>query len=401
MSELIQKSDSRATIRWKLLTGTSVLALAACVSTADLAHADDANRPLLRIELGGQLNRLGDAQESFAPTFPNSPPRPSIFSPSENFERPPLYSFDEFANLAFQPAGSDLVFSGTIRYGRSAANRHFNQRTNPEPFVKYYYSSLITGPYLHGTRHRQANRLDPKAEKFADTESRNSEQHAILDFSAGKDVGLGLFGSTGASTVSLGVRFAQFASNSNIALKSNPDWHFQYKYLPILLNFGRTSSKFAFGSNYHSNAANLRVTRSFHGVGPSLSWTATAPFAGNLQDGELTIDWSVNAALLFGRQRTKAHHQTTGSYHGYKYTSPARHITFQPAPFDKTRSRNVTVPNLGGSVGLSWQLQNFKMSLGYRADFFFNAMDGGIDKRKDENRAFFGPYASISIGIGD
>ncbi len=42
-----------------------------------------------------------------------------------------------------------------------------------------------------------------------------------------------------------------------------------------------------------------------------------------------------------------------------------------------------------------------KISFGYKADFFFGAIDGGIDARKNENRAFFGPYASISIGIGD
>ncbi len=42
-----------------------------------------------------------------------------------------------------------------------------------------------------------------------------------------------------------------------------------------------------------------------------------------------------------------------------------------------------------------------KISLGYKADFFFGAIDGGIDARKNENRAFFGPYASISIGLGD
>src|SRR6185437_1919946 len=103
--------------------------------------------------------------------------------------------------------------------------------------------------------------------------------------------------------------------------------------------------------------------------------------------GELLIDWSVNAALLFGRQQTKVHHQTTGRYHSGKYAQGLS-ITYQPTPVDKTRSRNVTVPNVGGSVGLSWQLQNFKASFGYKADFFFGAVDGGIDVRKSENRAF-------------
>jgi len=40
-----------------------------------------------------------------------------------------------------------------------------------------------------------------------------------------------------------------------------------------------------------------------------------------------------------------------------------------------------------------------KVSLGYRADFFFGAMDGGIDTRKSYDRNFFGPYARIGIGL--
>ena len=41
MSELIQKNDNRATIRWKLLTGASALALTAYVSSAAIAKAED------------------------------------------------------------------------------------------------------------------------------------------------------------------------------------------------------------------------------------------------------------------------------------------------------------------------------------------------------------------------
>jgi hypothetical protein len=36
----------------------------------------------------------------------------------------------------------------------------------------------------------------------------------------------------------------------------------------------------------------------------------------------------------------------------------------------------------------------------YRADFFFGAMDGGIDTAKKENVGFYGPFATISIGLG-
>ena len=64
------------------------------------------------------------------------------------------------------------------------------------------------------------------------------------------------------------------------------------------------------------------------------------------------------------------------------------------------RSRFVTVPNLGGFAGASFRFSGAKVSLGYRADFFFGAMDGGIDTRKSEDIGFYGPFATISVGLG-
>ncbi len=59
------------------------------------------------------------------------------------------------------------------------------------------------------------------------------------------------------------------------------------------------------------------------------------------------------------------------------------------------------MPNVGGFVGLSYRYTDAKMSIGYRYDTFLNAMDIGIDATKKSNLTFNGPYASISIGLGD
>ena len=114
------------------------------------------------------------------------------------------------------------------------------------------------------------------------------------------------------------------------------------------------------------------------------------------------LDWGVEAALLFGRQKAKTDHKTVGYYktkyaHGL-YTLPAYS---PPHSHHSTRSRNVTVPNIGGFAGLSMKYTNVKVSVGYRADIFFGAMDRGIDVRKDSDLTFNGPYASVSIGLGD
>lgn len=391
MSELVQGRENRANIRRRLLASASALALTAIISSAKVARAEDASQPQLWIELGGQLSRLGDSQEVFSPEgiFDS---RPTIFSPSQKFEKSPAHSIDEYGKISLQPTASDWTFSAAVRYGRSASNRHVRQQTNPEPFHKYFPTTptqLVTIP--------------PVAAKFAETKVRSSEDHLVLDFQAGKDVGLGLFGREGSSIVSVGVRFAQFHSQSNISIKSDPDWHFHYNYLSYP-SAGFTNFKFVSGQRYHSNWASLSATRSFRGVGPSLSWAASAPFSGSQQNGELTVDWGANVALLFGRQKSRTHHQTTARYQtgGTVFHPDPRPAAIIGTPINTshTRSRNVIVPNVGGSFGLSWRLQDFKVSMGYRADFFFGAMDGGIDSRKTYDRDFYGPYASITIGLG-
>jgi|SRR6185437_7384893 len=384
MSELIQNIDHRATIRWKLLAGTSALALTAYITSTAFAKAEDADRPTVWIELGGQLSRLQDGQETFAPSIMDG--RPSIFAPSQKFEKPPSYGFDGSGAISIQPDNSNWVFSASVQYGRAKSEKHNLQQTNPGPFVKY-----------HGT---MSTAVYPVAQKFAETTARNTEQHLIVDFEVGKDVGLGLFGNRDAtSVVSAGVRFAQFGSKSNISLKSDPDWHFTTKYIPFLGGLNITN-----GQPFHSNLASMTAERSFHGVGPSVSWKASAPLAGNVQDGAIMANWGLNAAVLFGRQRTRTHHQTTARY--FSANGPIRtHIVVPhtvsrfPATPDHMRSRGVTVPNIGAFAGLSLEYPNAKVSFGYRADFFFGAMDGGIDTRKTYDRNFYGPFATISIGL--
>ena len=64
------------------------------------------------------------------------------------------------------------------------------------------------------------------------------------------------------------------------------------------------------------------------------------------------------------------------------------------------RSHSVAVPNVGGSMGLSFHYAAAKVSFGYRADFFLGAIDGGIDTHNSEDVGFHGPFATISIGLG-
>ncbi len=375
MSESINAAQE-GRFRGQLFITVSTIALLTCLSGAGEVRADDdADHPALWIELGGQLSRLDEGQEVFSPSFLAS--RPSIFEPSQKFERLPLYSVDESGAVTFQPETSNWIFSASIHYGRSVSDKNVHQQTYPST---YHFPSI-------GAIEQ------PAAAKFADTNVQIDESHLIADFRAGKDVGLGLFGGHGSSVLNFGVRFAQFDTKSNALLKSDPDWHFHHKYVQAKYK------SFVDGQIYHSNSAQANATRSFQGVGPVLSWNASTPFLGNPRSGELALDWGANAAVLFGRQKVRVHHQTTLRYHGAKYVSPPRKTSYH-GPYDHSRIRSVTAPDVGAVAGLSFRIENAKVSAGYRADFFFGAMDGGIDARKNENVGFHGPFASVSVGIG-
>jgi hypothetical protein len=216
----------------------------------------------------------------------------------------------------------------------------------------------------------------------------------VLDFQAGKDVGLGIFGRNGSSTINAGVRFAQFSSRTDVELKARPWIGFHTTSIPI-----GSGNYFTFpGIKYwHTYGANLHKSASFRGIGPSLSWNSSANLAGSGSDGELTFDWGVNAALLFGRQKTQLDHAESGNLIHALFGTYSSLYKHEKAV---TRSRSVTVPNIGGFAGLSVRYSAAKFSFGYRADVFFGAMDTGIDARHASDRSFHGPFATFSIGLG-
>lgn len=350
MKELIQEYDNRATIRGKLLAGASALALTAYVSSAGMAMAEDAGKPQIWIGLGGELARNQSDLEPYLPSFVLTTPRPPFETVSpQAAQKDAPSSWDGNASIAFQPAGSKWEFSAAFLYGKIHRNRRLDQQTaNPCCGVSYG----VPAAYQNVT-------------------SKISEDHMILDFRAGRDFGLGRDVS---STVNLGVRYVQFNAKNDALIQSWP------------------TNTYYFGL-HHRIHGQLLADRKFDGVGPSISWDASAAVAGDPSDGAIAVDWGVSAALLFGRQTVRGHHQTTDIAYIH-YPTNISHNTIS-----LNRAKNVAAPNLGGFAAISWQTSNAKVSFGYRGDFFFGALDGGINTRKSEDRGFFGPYASISVGF--
>jgi hypothetical protein len=390
MSELIGTRDDAMKLRLHLLATVSAAIVLGSLSQSGTAFAGDNDSPQVWIELGGALNLSANDPGNFvAPYFATD--EAAGLGSLVDLQKGAKRGFDENGKLTIQPAGSDWSFSAGVRYGRMNSKHNAHIQTPGQP-IRYH---LVTyyGPN-YGTS-------IPKYVKFADTQASTQQTHLIADFQAGRDVGMGLFGRHGTATIDFGVRFAQFTSKSRFTNNSDPKLNF-FPY--VVSNYTRLGSLFNYKKYKSAYWARAENDSSFHGIGPSLSWHGSTPLVGHPDSAEIAVDWNVDGSLLFGRQKSKGVHQSSKAhcsgvfYQGVACNVGAPTVVHPAVPHD--RSRSVTVPNIGGSLGLSFRSGDAKVNFGYRADIFFNAMDTGIDEYKSSNILFHGPYASISIGLG-
>jgi hypothetical protein len=383
MSELIQVNAGQGFFRKKLLTTVCSLALLTAATAAHEAAARESDHPTVWIELGGQLERMGDSEEIFAPSFLSKFEDAGLDSGLSQ-QRPPRYSNGGEGKISISPNGSNWVFSAAVRYGRANGERAFNQQ-----LPKF---APIKGQNVD----RSVYYITQKIPVHLNTLAQHVDRHLVLDFQVGKDVGLGLFHGNSDSTFSLGVRFAQFTAARKAAMNGAPNF-----------TVIGTSKKYGLYRSRHHYSGSVTADTSFHGVGPSLSWDANAPLVERGDDGQISVDWGINAAVLFGRQKAKGESFTLGThYTNATKVRPPQKVTHNnfiisqdSSNFDRTRA--VVVPNIGAFAGISFRYSDVKVSAGYRADLFFGSGDGGIASRKSENRSFYGPFASFSIGLGE
>ncbi len=382
MSELVSSIHGGRTNRLQLLSTVSAAAL--IVSLAPALASDDADRPTVWIEFGGQLERTTLSQAIFTPPFFGDA-SPDVIAPMADAQTWPRYSVGGEGKLTFEPEGSDWSFSAAVRYGRSNATRHLHHETSHEA-----HQSTFLG--------RPASDAGGVLFAFGDGQSQLASSHAVLDFHAGKDIGVGLFGSGSHSVLSAGLRYAQFSESEDVTLLARP----VYRSGPtVILKYHVLS----FHDRYlQNNTAMLEADRSTHAVGPSVAWDVSVPIVGHESTSAIAVDWGVNAALLFGRQRTRLKHQTSGAYYSGNRAGASQTAglvsRYAHGPYDRNRRQTVTIPNVGGFAGVSFKYVDAKVSFGYRADFFFNAVDTGVDSAKSSTIGFYGPFATVSIGLG-
>ncbi len=272
----------------------------------------------------------------------------------------PSTGYDADLKVSFTPDDSDWIFSAAIRYGRALRGpKHSHDQT-----YKFNVQTQSNAPLKYNLTNQD----------FANAIQKSSSTYAIMDFQAGKDVGLGMLG--GKSILSAGIRVARLNESTNGHLTA----------------FVSAPAKYSPGEVGHS--ADFVVTHSFSGIGPSVSWDASTPLVGSLSGG-FSFDWGANVAILFGRQKANVSLRTKDTRYFPSHQTVLSQSTQAPV-----RYREIVVPNIGAFGGLSWRLPNAKITMGYRADLFFGAIDGGLDARKTYDRGFYGPFANVSIGLG-
>lgn len=362
MRELEQARTESQHAKRQLLATVSALALTGFVGSAMASDDARADHPAVWIELGGQFDGESNPAETWIP--PNRP-LPLVQPPFEPFGWMPSIGYEWDGKISIQPNESNWTFSAGLQFGKAKRGpKSSHDQANPSGY------NLFGLPA-------------PPTYAFTDSHTVSDATHFILDFQAGRDLGLGLFGGHARSTINFGVRMAQFRESAD----------------------GTMTAQVSAPNKYNAGVdryAEMHATRSFTGIGPSIGWNASFPISDSLTDG-LSIDWGASAAVLFGRQKARVSLKTQEIHYttGFAGTAPPNVYLLTHTTAVSARNRVVVVPNIGGFAGLSYNMGGRgKIALGYRADFFFGAIDGGIETRKSENVGFYGPFASIGIGIG-
>jgi hypothetical protein len=280
--------------------------------------------------------------------------------------------------------------SGSLRYGRAKTGtnrRHASEAAGPErcfiPAGNPYFTQ--DGCFPGGLKYYDY--WVKTGENWSDSASKEREEHLIADFMVGQDVGLG--GGRGYSTLSGGLRFAQFESTTWALMDGIPN-----TYLP--------DGFVAYPMTFDHYRAELTAEREFSGSGPALSWDATRNLWGDNGVGHVNLDWSVAGGVLFGKQKTSVTGTEGSAYTSMKYGNLFGHVMtpLDITPIHIVRSEAVAAPFVDLKLGLSYEIERFKVGAGYRWERYYNVLDAGYAEHKDYDRTIDGPYVKIALGFG-
>jgi hypothetical protein len=330
------------------------------------------------LELGGQVQRQDTPTDALTPLFMDS--QPAALNTAGSLGDSDLdWGDGREAKVTWRPDSGPWQVSAGVRFGKQngSGRRHAEFETDPACAYggAYYYKCPIF-------MYTQTN--------SSDLASVRHEEHQIIEFTVGRDLGLG---GLSRSSVAAGLRYAQFTSAATANAQSIY-WDFQHGwYIP-------------YTSSYVRSRGDLKADREFEGTGPVLSWEASKSLLGSQDAGHVDIDWSIGGGVLFGKQTTSitgletaALYERTGYEISRNYWLP-RTGDLDETPVAIGRSRSVTVPMVDLSLGISYAIDGFRIGAGYRWERYFDALDGGQSEARDVDRTIDGPYFKIAVGFG-
>jgi hypothetical protein len=101
------------------------------------------------------------------------------------------------------PQTQRYLFAVGVKIGRADRAKLLHQQ-----------HSAVYHTKSHGTHRFPSGIYSNGPYAFSDRSANSKERHAVIDFQVGKDIGLGMFGPTGRSVFSAGMRYANFTSSS-------------------------------------------------------------------------------------------------------------------------------------------------------------------------------------------
>jgi hypothetical protein len=379
-------------VRGRFLASASILSLVASAAGSTAAFSATATSPVT-LEFGWQVeNGRYSGDQPGLPLGPEAS-QSGLTAPLVE-QLSPFHSNSLEGKATYRPDDSDWAFLASVRYGRSQRAGNISQALAPIPTTSFA-TYKFTYPYFPSSNKLRVKGV-PVTRQQLNADYSSEESRLLIDFEVGKDVGIGLFGRNSTSFLAAGVRFAHFKmTRQTNNLQKTEGIHFQTSQF-------RTYTWPGYGTRrrelWDTLSANGSVAQNFTGLGPSVQWEASAELWHDPRGGGVSLDWGANAAILFGKQKKRAQHQSSTADQCF-----GSHCPVAGAPLMSTgrslTTRNITVPNIGGFAGVSLNYTNVEFGFGYRADLFMNAIDVGFDTRKSSNLLLHGPYAHMSIGL--
>jgi outer membrane receptor protein involved in Fe transport len=340
----------------------------------------------LTVELSGQVQRHDAPIAALAPDFTDA--FSDAIDPTAVQRRDMDWGDGRDVRLTYRPASGPWSVSAGFRYGRTNSNTpltHVEEAAGPGRCISLYACDPDINPIYYRT-----------GLNFSDSSARQREDYEIADFTVGRELGIGLTNG-GSSTLSAGLRYANFQSTSHVSMEGIPDWYLPNYFGKYVPGYG----KYEYASSRHHYLASISANREFEGTGPALSWTAAQPLFGGDEMGRVAVDWSATAGVLFGKQTTAVTGTEAEGYHWGKYSELFRVPTPVSTPLDiAPRSKSVSAPMVDVSLGLSYEIQRVKIGAGYRWERYFDVLDVGYDEHEDGDRTIDGPYFKIAVGFG-